>query len=705
MRPLNASRRPVLALSHRDDLQGLRAVAVLLVALNHAGVPHLTGGYTGVDVFFVLSGFLITSLLLNQAAKDGRISLPDFYRRRARRILPAAALTLIATDIAAWQLLNFVRAKQTVLDSLWASGFAANIHFGRENADYFARALGNSSPLQHFWTLSVEEQFYLAWPLVLSLLLFGAAYLWGRRAGEGVSEAMLQRALVFIVLAGVASLAWSIHYTDANRFAAYFSTFARAWELALGAGLAIAAPRLTRLPRDLRFVAGWAGLGCIVAAAVLFSSTTAFPGYAALLPTVGAALVIAAGIGARPAGFDAGRLLSLAPMRYVGDRSYAFYLWHWPVLILALEYEGHPLATSTNLLFLCEAFVLSVVSYAWFEDPIRRGRFGRSLGLLLWPAAVVAVVAIALPILGDISSKIDAASAGRRNQPLRPGGLGKPLPAVLAAVRAAENRAPIPWPLRPGVNDLEAGSYNPQPGCVAGDTETSSRLCPLGDLGSSRTLVVLGDSHALMWMPTIVKIARTEHWRLVPLIKTGCPPKFWVHASAFSAGTGLHCDVWYRWAISRATALGAKAYLIAGKWSEATPKEATSGIDAAVTALRAAGGKVVVVGDPVVTLEDPVDCLLAAGATMKTCTPRAASSTLETNHAVTADTYRLGGAFIGVRGWFCAPAYTGSGTLLCPDVVNRTIVRRDFNHVSAAYALELTPFFSAALRSALSSQR
>ena len=681
-------------------------MAVLLVALDHAGVSHLTGGYTGVDVFFVLSGFLITSLLLNQAAKEGRISLPDFYRRRARRILPAAALTLIATDIAAWQLLNFVRAKQTVLDSLWASGFAANIHFGRENADYFARAQPPSS-LQHFWTLSVEEQFYVAWPLVLALLLFGAAYLWGRRSGEGLSEAMLQRALVFIVVAGVASLAWSIHYTSANPFAAYFSTFARAWELALGAGLAIAAPRLTRLPSDVRFVSGWAGLGCIVAAAVLFSSKTAFPGYAALLPTLGAALVIAAGIAVRPSRFDAGRLLSLAPMRFVGDRSYAFYLWHWPVLILALEYEGHPLATSTNLLLLGEAFVLSIVSYAWFEDPIRRGRYGRSLGLLLWPVAVAAVVVVALPILGDIanqSSAVDAASAGLHIGPLRSGGLGKPLPAVVAAVRAAESGAPIPWPLRPGVNNLASGSYNPPPGCVAGDTQTSSRLCPLGDLGSSRTLVVFGDSHAFMWMPTIVQVAKTEHWRLVALIKTGCPPKFWLHPSTFSASAGLHCDVWYRWAIDRATALGAQAYLIAAKWSQATPKEATSGVGAAITALRAAGGKVVVIGDPVVTIEDPVDCLLASGATMKTCTPRASRVTLETNDAVSADTYRLGGAFIGVRGWFCAPPYAGASSILCPDVINRTIVRRDFNHISAAYALELTPFFGAALRNALSSQ-
>ncbi len=160
---------------HRADIQGLRAVAVLLVALNHAGIPFLKGGYVGVDVFFVLSGFLITGILLSQAQRNGHVSLTEFYVRRARRILPAAVLTLVVTSIAAHHLLNFVRARSVVEDSIWASFFAANIHFANQGSDYFAQGQP-PSPILHFWSLAAEEQFYLVWPTVLSLVLFGALH-------------------------------------------------------------------------------------------------------------------------------------------------------------------------------------------------------------------------------------------------------------------------------------------------------------------------------------------------------------------------------------------------------------------------------------------------------------------------------------------------------------------------------------------------
>jgi peptidoglycan/LPS O-acetylase OafA/YrhL len=302
---------------HRRELQGLRAVAVLLVVLDHAGVPFLRGGYVGVDVFFVLSGYLITGLLLRQARRGGRIRLSEFYVRRARRILPAAVLTLVVTDLVAHQLLNLVRARQAVSDSVWAAFFMANVHFAQEGSDYFSQ-LQPPSPVQHYWTLAVEEQFYLVWPVVLAGVL---------------TVPCLRRRLLWIVLAAAAaSLAWSIHSTATDATYAYYSTATRAWELAVGAALAIAAPRL-------RGAAAWLGLACICTAAVAFSSSTPFPGYAALLPTVGAALVIAASNG------SASRLLSRAPLRYVGDRSYAFYLWHWPVLVIAAEYVGHDLST------------------------------------------------------------------------------------------------------------------------------------------------------------------------------------------------------------------------------------------------------------------------------------------------------------------------------------------------------------------------
>ena len=230
---------PVVAvLHHRDDIQGLRAVAVLLVVLNHAGVSFLRGGYIGVDVFFVLSGFLITGILLAGAVKRGHVSLVDFYSRRARRIVPAATLTLVVTTIVAYELLNYVRAKQTVWDSLWASLFAANIRFAHQGADYFSQGQP-PSPVQHYWSLSVEEQFYFVWPTLLSLALFGFVLGRARRRRVGgtpmITKWAVRRLLIAIVVATIASLVWSIHETSTLPAAAYFSTFARVWELGLGA--------------------------------------------------------------------------------------------------------------------------------------------------------------------------------------------------------------------------------------------------------------------------------------------------------------------------------------------------------------------------------------------------------------------------------------------------------------------------------------
>ena len=221
---------------HRRDIQGLRAVAVLLVVFGHAGVPFLKGGYVGVDVFFVLSGFLITQLLLEEAEKPRLQALGDFYARRARRILPAAALTLVATDVVAYRLLNFVRAKQVMHDSIFASLFTANIHFASQGTNYFEQGQP-PSPLQHFWSLAVEEQFYLLWPLILLVVLVGVSLRRRvrsvpNRTPRPVSRHGFRRLYVAVAVVGLASLAWSVQYTDNHQAAAYFSTFARAWSCA-----------------------------------------------------------------------------------------------------------------------------------------------------------------------------------------------------------------------------------------------------------------------------------------------------------------------------------------------------------------------------------------------------------------------------------------------------------------------------------------
>src|SRR5215204_1908600 len=239
MRPSGSA---AAARAYRVDIQGLRALAVLIVALGHAGVPAFGGGFVGVDVFFVVSGFLITGILLAEARTTGSISLAAFYVRRARRILPAAALTLIAVDAVASLALNFVRARAAETDSIWAGLFAANFRFAHEGTDYFARSQP-PSPLLHYWSLAVEEQFYLVWPALLAILVAC-----GRR---------VRAALPFVVLGlSAASLAWAVRLTATSPTAAYFSPLARAWELGLGAALAVYVTPLGRMTDPLRIVLG-----------------------------------------------------------------------------------------------------------------------------------------------------------------------------------------------------------------------------------------------------------------------------------------------------------------------------------------------------------------------------------------------------------------------------------------------------------------
>jgi peptidoglycan/LPS O-acetylase OafA/YrhL len=664
----------------------LRAVAVLLVVLGHAGV--VGGGYVGVDVFFVLSGYLITGLLLADAAEHGRIRFADFYARRARRILPAAALTLIVTDLAAQHLLNFVRARDAVTDSIWAALFGANVHFAQTAGGYFAQGQP-PSPVQHFWTLAVEEQFYLVWPLVLSLTLLAV----GLRVRWSVAV---------VGAVGLASLVWSIHATAASPESAYFSTFTRVWELALGAALALAVPVLRRLPAALQVASGWGGLVCIGLAAALFSASTPYPGSAALLPTVGAALVIVAGIRPERPRPSAARALSLAPMRYVGDRSYALYLWHWPVLVIAADYAGHDLSTRTRLALVGGAFALSVFTYAVFENPIRHMSWRPRKGLLLWPASGLLVVALALPILASVEStaaRTDAAAAAVR--PILDPAVQetialttpKPLPAVVAAVAAAMRGAALPSPLAPPVGNLRGDFYNFPAGCSASRGQTSSNVCRLGDANAAKSIVVFGDSHAQMWMPTVLNMAVRDDWVVMPLVKDGCIPRTWPG--------GGDCGAWYRWATDKASALHPEVMLIIGSWAgAASPSRAVAPMGALSQAMRRVSARVIIVGDAPNQTRDPTDCLLAPGSTMATCSSKGTPRQLGTSSAIAAAANAHGVGYIDTLGWFCAHP-RGSTDELCPLVVGNTITAVDRGHVSQTYALALANSFRVAFRKQL----
>jgi peptidoglycan/LPS O-acetylase OafA/YrhL len=342
----------------RPDIEGLRAIAVLLVVLDHAGVQVLHGGYVGVDVFFVLSGFLITGLLLRDQERAGHVRLPEFYARRVRRILPASTLVLVLTVVAALLLLGANRGLRVAADGQWASLFVANVRLIQENTNYLSAQLP-PSPLQHYWSLAVEEQFYCIWPGLVWLVV-------------AATRGRLIRPSLAVVLVGVigASLAWSIWQTNHDGAVAYFSPLTRAWELAVGALLAVGVPVLLRLPVRLGIVSSLAGVVSIAIAGGLFDGNTPIPGYAVALPVGGALLSVAGGTIAPSRGVE--RVLATGALQWIGKRSFAFYLWHWPILAIAAGRIGHPLPTLQNAGLCLIALAAAAISYAWLEHPIRR---------------------------------------------------------------------------------------------------------------------------------------------------------------------------------------------------------------------------------------------------------------------------------------------------------------------------------------------
>ena len=345
----------------RPDVEGLRAVAVLFVVLFHAGIPGLTGGFVGVDVFFVISGFVITGLLLRERANSGATRLLSFYGRRSRRILPAATLVIMLTVLAAYHWLGFITGDATAEVGKTASLFYANFHFIATGTNYLA-SQAPPSALQNFWSLSVEEQFYVVYPTLFIL----AAVVW--------SHVSLRLKLTVLLSAAiVASFTWSVIQTSNNGIAAFFSPFTRAWELALGGLVAVGSLQLAKLPRTVALIMTWVGLAGILVAGFAYSSTTPYPGSAVALPVIATALVIAGGTAAP--GWGSEWILRLPPFQWLGKLSYSLYLWHWPILIIAAQYAGHSLSVKDNLLWLLLALAISIVSYFAIENPIRHWKF------------------------------------------------------------------------------------------------------------------------------------------------------------------------------------------------------------------------------------------------------------------------------------------------------------------------------------------
>lgn len=697
-----SGRKPLPNNQFRPDIEGLRAVAVLAVVLFHAGVPGLSGGFTGVDAFFVVSGFLITGLLWREASGTATVRLAPFYAARARRLLPAAALVLVATSVAATALLPPLRARSVVTDAIANALYVGNYRFAVEGTDYLAADTA-PSPLQHYWSLGVEEQFYLLWPA----LILGTAWLLARTGRE--TRSAVPYAAVLAVVAG-ASLTVSLVWTRTMPPWAFFSLPTRAWELAAGGLIALTAVLWSKLPPVCAAMVGWGGLVVVLATCTQLGTPTPYPGSAALLPVLGTTLVIGAGCAIPDLGV--GRLLSKPALRGIGRVSYSWYLWHWPVLLLAPALFGHDLGLAGRLAMVGISLGLAIPTLHLVENP---ARFATALRASPWRSLAVGATATGVAVCAGLALlavrpvptgsgpaavplALPVSGAATPHSPASP---VTPEQQVRAAVAASANLRAVPSNLSPSLDNITKAEVFLN-GCVLSWKDVALPDCESGYTASGTRITLIGDSHAAMWQPALETTAQQRGWRLETLAKVTCPLMDIPILSPYLGREFTECTQWRSEVLARVAEQRPALIVLdmtrrygADFGFVSYDRVWLDGLAQLVSQLRGTGARVLVLGpvpDPHTTVPT---CLSAHLDDATACTPDRSIAVNDAGIAAeTAAVQAGGGQYARLDPYFCTDRR-------CPVIIGNTLVFRDDNHITTEYAQLLSPVVEHLTESAL----
>ncbi len=660
----------------------------MMVVVYHLYPRLLPGGYVGVDVFFVISGFLITGHLANVQHRERRVRLVDFYGRRARRLMPAAALVLAVTWLTARVVLPVTQLPDTATQVRASALYFQNWELARNAVDYLTSS-NAPTPVQHFWSLSVEEQFYLVWPA-----LFLVSGLVARLGASGRDQRYASRARVTMAALATAvigaSFWYSVHETRVDAAAAYFVTPTRIWELACGGLLALLSGRVSSLLTRLGPLS-WLGLALIVWSAFFLNDSSAFPGHLALLPVAGSTLVLACG--SARARLGTAKAASVRPAVFLGDISYSLYLWHWPLIVFWKTYSGASIGALDGPAIFAASVVLAWLTKVFVEDRVRLSSFiaGRPWRSLATVTAAIVPVALASLWIADRPAPYTAVSDSQH-----PGAGALTTSAGAVAPRSASPpaHASLAPPIAAAATDYEVASNDR---CQAKYNAVTMKTCVFGDTTAPvQTVALVGDSVAGEWSSPLADIAKRKHWKLVVVTHSSCP---WTSTMVTQTGHTKPytvCADWGRRVLDYLTKTLKPDVVIATdrpangipshpKNSAQTRSAIGAGMADYWNRLTKAGIRVVGIRETPEMHKDIPTCLAKHGNTVASCSVPAAEAIYPNTAIQKAVQQTPGASIIDMNTLICSAA-------TCSAVVGNIIVYRDTHHLTDTYSRSLEPY-------------